>query len=169
MARGWQVAGGVIAGLTLVGLGVLLFRVGLDDADKWASVIGVFAALLGLGLSEYGVVLTRRAPQPGPRDSDVQVSASGVRSIAAKTISGSVSTGDAVLDGAANEGKTSTGTTSQADPAPDAEGHRSPAETIDAPVEVRVTASGERSIAAQIISGSVSTGDGPSNAEVDRG
>ncbi|MFI6800982.1 hypothetical protein [Streptosporangium canum] len=94
MTRGWRIAGGIAAGFALVVLGVLLFKAGLDDADKWASVIGVFVGLLGLGLSGYGVVLARRALRSGPQAAGVQVTASGTRSIAAQTISGTVSTGD---------------------------------------------------------------------------
>ena len=42
----------------LVGLGVFFTFIGLD---KWASVIGVFVALVGLALSAYGLPLGRRA------------------------------------------------------------------------------------------------------------
>lgn len=55
-------ASAITCGLALVGLGVFFVIAGLDDADKLASVIGGFAALIGLGLSVYGVVLTRRTP-----------------------------------------------------------------------------------------------------------
>ncbi len=41
----------VIGGLILVGLGVLFGLAHLDDADKWGSVIGALAALLGLPLA----------------------------------------------------------------------------------------------------------------------
>jgi hypothetical protein len=41
--------------------------VGLDEADKLASVIGAFVALVGLALSGYGLVQERRgAPTPSP-------------------------------------------------------------------------------------------------------
>jgi hypothetical protein len=57
----------IAGGLALVGLGVVFVVVGLDTADRLASVIGAFAALVGLGLSGYGVVLARRtAPVSGP-------------------------------------------------------------------------------------------------------
>ncbi|MFJ8747494.1 hypothetical protein ACIRL2_50230 [Embleya sp. NPDC127516] len=61
------VAALVVAGLGVVGLGVFFAVAGLDDADKLASVIGVFVGLVGLGLSVYGIVLARRSPPlPGP-------------------------------------------------------------------------------------------------------
>jgi len=49
-------AGGVAVAL----LGVFLVVAGLDDADKWASVFGLFVSLAGLGLSAYGLVNTHR-------------------------------------------------------------------------------------------------------------
>ncbi len=54
----------VIAGLAVVGLGTFFAVTGLDNADKLASVIGVFVGLAGLGLSVYGIVLGRRPPAP---------------------------------------------------------------------------------------------------------
>ncbi|MFE2867855.1 hypothetical protein [Embleya sp. NPDC059259] len=61
------VAALVVAGLGAVGLGVFFAVAGLEDADKLASVIGVFVGLVGLGLSVYGIVLARRSPpSPGP-------------------------------------------------------------------------------------------------------
>ncbi|WP_148269386.1 hypothetical protein [Streptosporangium roseum] len=40
---------------------MLLFKTGLNHANKWACLIGVFAALLGLNISGYRVVISRRA------------------------------------------------------------------------------------------------------------
>jgi hypothetical protein len=61
---GWQRVmvwiGAIAAGFALIGLGVYLVVIGLDRADKVASVIGMFAGLAGLALAAYGVVLTRR-------------------------------------------------------------------------------------------------------------
>ena len=51
----------IVGGLILVGLGVLFVIAGLDTAGKLSEVIGAFAALIGLALSVYGVVLARRA------------------------------------------------------------------------------------------------------------
>jgi hypothetical protein len=53
-------ASAITGGLALIGLGVYFVVIGLDRANKLAGVTGVFAALIGLGLSVYGVVLTRR-------------------------------------------------------------------------------------------------------------
>lgn len=50
--RVWIGAG--IALAVLVGLAAYLVSVGLDKADKWASVIGVFVALIGLGMALTG-------------------------------------------------------------------------------------------------------------------
>ncbi|XVQ10555.1 hypothetical protein ACQP1W_50005 [Spirillospora sp. CA-255316] len=50
----------VIAGIVLVGVGVFFVVVGLDDADRWSSVFSMFLTAAGLGLTGYGVVLTRR-------------------------------------------------------------------------------------------------------------
>ncbi|MFF3445326.1 hypothetical protein [Streptosporangium sp. NPDC002721] len=154
MMRGWRIAGGIVAGLALVVLGVLLFKAGLDDADKWASVIGVFVGLLGLILSGYGVVLSRRALQSGLQATGVQVTASGTRSIAGQAISGNVFTGDTMPVGSIEKNKTPADNAPQADPAPAAD-----APQTAGAAQVTVTASGERSIAAQTISGTVSTGD----------
>ncbi|MGW4961396.1 hypothetical protein ACWEPL_29590 [Nonomuraea sp. NPDC004186] len=154
MTRGWRIAGGISAGLALIVLGILLFKAGLDDADKWASVIGVFVGLLGLGLSGYSVMLSRRALQSGSQAAGVQVVASGTRSIAARTISGSALTGDMVPGDLAEKDKNLANNTPRAEPASAVEA----AQTAEA-AQVTVTASGERSIAAQSISGTASTGD----------
>ncbi|MFI7691653.1 hypothetical protein ACIBQ6_21475 [Nonomuraea sp. NPDC049655] len=55
----WGGAGGAVA--ALAGLGVYFAKVGLDRADKLASVIGVFVALVGLGAAVYGLVAERRS------------------------------------------------------------------------------------------------------------
>ncbi|MFC4114794.1 hypothetical protein [Nonomuraea zeae] len=58
--------GAVVAVAALVGLGVYFARVGLADADQLASVIGVFVALAGLGVSVYGLITARPPAQPEP-------------------------------------------------------------------------------------------------------
>jgi len=47
--------GGVAAALALLGLGGYLLSVGLDDASKWAGVLGLFATLAGLVVSVAGL------------------------------------------------------------------------------------------------------------------
>ena len=153
MARGWRIAGGITVGLALVVLGVLLFKAGLDDADKWASVLGLFVGLGGLGLSGYGVVLSHRT-QTGPQATGVQVTASGTRSIAAHTISGTASTGDTAPAASTEENSEPAGSAPQADYKPVAE-----APPSAGAAQVTITASGTRSIAAHTISGTASTGD----------
>ncbi|MET8140889.1 hypothetical protein ABZU32_11325 [Sphaerisporangium sp. NPDC005288] len=56
----------IATGLVMVALGVALPMAGLDDADKYASVLGAFTGVAGLALSAYGVVLARRAPAEAP-------------------------------------------------------------------------------------------------------
>ncbi|MFI6743374.1 hypothetical protein ACIBI9_61755 [Nonomuraea sp. NPDC050451] len=48
----------------MAGLGVYFRRVGLDDADKLASVIGAFVALAGLGTAAYGLVTSPKQHEP---------------------------------------------------------------------------------------------------------
>ncbi|MEV5572338.1 hypothetical protein AB0L06_20020 [Spirillospora sp. NPDC052269] len=58
--RVWIGAG--IALVVLVGLAAYLVSQGLDKADKWASVIGLFVALIGLGPAVYGII--KDLPRP---------------------------------------------------------------------------------------------------------
>ena len=51
----------LVVGLALVGLGVWFAVVRLDDADKWASVVAALVAVLGVPMTVYGLVLSRRA------------------------------------------------------------------------------------------------------------
>ncbi|NUW34815.1 hypothetical protein HTZ77_25780 [Nonomuraea sp. SMC257] len=53
--------GSLVALAALAGLGIYLWRVGLDDADKLASVFGLFVALAGLAVALYGLIADRRA------------------------------------------------------------------------------------------------------------
>ncbi|WP_143044273.1 hypothetical protein [Nonomuraea jiangxiensis] len=55
-------AGRAVAVAAATGLALYLVRVGLDDADKLASVIGLFIALAGLATAGYGL-----APFPSAR------------------------------------------------------------------------------------------------------
>jgi len=51
----------------LVGLSVYFSRVGLDEADKLASVIGLFVAVVGLAISGYGLSTDRRGVERQPQ------------------------------------------------------------------------------------------------------
>ncbi len=54
-------------GLLVCALGVaLLVRTGLEDADRWASVIGVFLNLAGVVVAAYSAVQARRAATAVP-------------------------------------------------------------------------------------------------------
>lgn len=141
----------LVVGLAGVGLGMFLLKAGLDDADKWASVIGVFIGSAGLGISVYGVVLARRSLQSGVDSTAVHVTSAGARSIAAQTIMGTVTTGD-TSKGNSPEIASTVPVTAFQNPQPASEAN------------VVVNASGERSVAAQNIFGVVSTGDGSSEA-----
>jgi hypothetical protein len=56
--RGWVAA--FAGGVLVVGLGVFLAVQGLDKADKWAGVLGLFVTLAGVGVAVAGVVGARR-------------------------------------------------------------------------------------------------------------
>ncbi|WP_218023417.1 hypothetical protein [Nocardia altamirensis] len=60
---GWVIG---LAGLIGLGCSIWLFvAVGLDEADKLASVLSFFLAAVGLVATVYGVVLARRASVGG--------------------------------------------------------------------------------------------------------
>ncbi|MEU4568621.1 hypothetical protein [Micromonospora sp. NPDC023956] len=60
---GWLA--GVAVGVVVCALGVVvLVRVGLEDADRWASVAGVFLNLAGVVVASYSAVQARRAATP---------------------------------------------------------------------------------------------------------
>ncbi|MFG1874237.1 hypothetical protein ACGFIV_05305 [Sphaerisporangium sp. NPDC049003] len=64
--------GGALVAVAVIGLGVYFTTVGLDKADKLASVIGVFIGLAGLALAIYGLLADRRTGPPSPRPSTAQ-------------------------------------------------------------------------------------------------
>ncbi|MEO3854152.1 hypothetical protein ABGB08_04540 [Acrocarpospora sp. B8E8] len=70
-------------------MAVLLAKTGLDDADKWGSVISAFAGLLSLGLAGYGVVREHRTAQSASQP----LTASEHRPGTARSVSGSDSAG----------------------------------------------------------------------------
>ena len=73
--RWWRVA--TVAGvLALGGLVVLFIAMGVDQADKWASTLGVFVAFGGLAVSGYGVLVVARRESAG---SFVEVDGAAVR------------------------------------------------------------------------------------------
>ncbi|WP_043616231.1 hypothetical protein [Nonomuraea candida] len=90
--------GAAVAVVTVAALIVYFVRVGLDEADKLAGVIGLFVAIAGLGVAIHGLRANPPQPtdeptrQPGP---EPDVSASGPRSVAiGGDNSGVISTGD---------------------------------------------------------------------------
>ncbi|MFF4617730.1 hypothetical protein [Nonomuraea jabiensis] len=90
-------AGVVVTVAAMAGLGVYFWRVGLDDADKLASVIGAFVALAGLGTAVYGLVTSPK--QLEPQQGEPEVSASKPDSFAIGGDIGSItSTGDDAIN-----------------------------------------------------------------------
>ncbi|MGI5159544.1 hypothetical protein [Microbispora sp. CA-102843] len=59
-------AGGIAALGAGSALAVYLSSVGLDKADKLASVIGLFVGLAGLGVGVWGLLLARRQEAHAP-------------------------------------------------------------------------------------------------------
>ncbi|MEU8377850.1 hypothetical protein [Streptosporangium sp. NPDC048865] len=68
--------------VTLVALGWYFIAVGLDRADKLASVLGAFVGLLGLGLAVYGAVSSR------PEEADPEPEPGGVHNEISGTVHG---------------------------------------------------------------------------------
>jgi hypothetical protein len=66
-AQVWVRTGWVVVAAAVVGLGVHLALVGLDSADKIASVASLFVALAGLAVAVYGGALQRREQNQSPR------------------------------------------------------------------------------------------------------
>ncbi|MEU4567315.1 hypothetical protein [Micromonospora sp. NPDC023956] len=59
--RGKRWLAGAVVGLAVCALGaVLLVRAGLENADRWASVVGVFLNLAGVVVAAYSTVQARR-------------------------------------------------------------------------------------------------------------
>jgi hypothetical protein len=97
----------IVGGLALVGLGAYFVVVGLDRADKLASVIGVFVGLVGSGFSGYSVVLTRRGPAQSPsRGQTVSRSAVAGDVLQIRDVGGDVRIGPAVAGTAAEAPRT---------------------------------------------------------------
>lgn len=95
----------LVGGLVTGALGVIFIVLNLEQADQLASVVGVFVALAGLGVSVYGVVLARRGEASSPAASSSSSSASALgtdaitarreRSVAARDNSGVIQASDA--------------------------------------------------------------------------
>jgi len=92
----------IVGGLILLGLGAYFVVVGLDRADKIASVIGAFVGLLGLCLSGYALVLTRRGlPQSPSHRQTVARSTVGGDVLQVRGVGGSVRLGSGTAGTAA--------------------------------------------------------------------
>lgn len=53
--RGLVWGGAAVAMAALAGLGIYFAKVGLAQADQWASVLGLFVAVVGLGVTIFGL------------------------------------------------------------------------------------------------------------------
>lgn len=71
-ARRWWAVATAAAAVALAGLVVFFIAVGVDQADKWSSTLGIFVAVAGLAVSAYGAVTARRRSEPAAI-SDVDV------------------------------------------------------------------------------------------------
>ncbi|MGW4790794.1 hypothetical protein ACWEPC_00070 [Nonomuraea sp. NPDC004297] len=58
--------GAAVAVVTVAALIIYFVRVGLDDADKLASVLGLFVAAAGLAVAVHGLRRDRARPDAGP-------------------------------------------------------------------------------------------------------
>lgn len=79
----------------LAALGWYFIAVGLDRADKLASVLGVFVGLLGLGLAIYGTVSSRpeaAQPEPGGVHNEISGTVHG-SAVQARDIEGGITFG----------------------------------------------------------------------------
>jgi hypothetical protein len=70
--------GGTIAVAAATALGTYFTVVGLDKADKLASVVGAFVGFAGLVLSTYGLVSMRRDASP-PSPAEPPISQRGAK------------------------------------------------------------------------------------------
>ncbi|XVQ88878.1 hypothetical protein ACQP2K_16110 [Microbispora siamensis] len=77
-------------------LAVYLSSVGLDKADKLASVIGLFVGLAGLAVGVWGLLLTRRQEAHAPANAPGTVSHEVHNEISGGTIHGPVVQGHTV-------------------------------------------------------------------------
>lgn len=109
-----------VGGLVVGALGTIFIVLDLEQADQLASVVGVFVALAGLGISVYGVVLARRSSSPAssqataPRSDIDAITEREERSVAVRDNFGVIQTGDAgraAITGAGNASNTITGGT----------------------------------------------------------
>ncbi|NMO53434.1 hypothetical protein HH310_19865 [Actinoplanes sp. TBRC 11911] len=58
IGKPWWIVG-LVAGLIVLAVAVALARAGLEDADRWSSVISLFLGIAGLALSVYSTVKAR--------------------------------------------------------------------------------------------------------------
>ena len=82
--------GGTIAVAAAAGLGWYFTLVGLDKADKVASVIGAFVGLAGLGVAVYGALSGRGPDDIRGSGQHVRGAAVGGSVIQVRGVSGSV-------------------------------------------------------------------------------
>ncbi|WP_326643591.1 hypothetical protein OG884_07750 [Streptosporangium sp. NBC_01755] len=83
--------GVTVALAALAALGWYFIAVGLDRADKLASVLGAFVGLLGLGLAVFGVVSSppKDTVSSPPKDTEPEPEPGGVHNEISGTVHGS--------------------------------------------------------------------------------
>lgn len=69
----------IVSGLGLLALGGMFAAVGLDDADKIASIVGGITGLFGLGLTIYNVWFAAPGAPGGQQLSDSAVDGNAVQ------------------------------------------------------------------------------------------
>ncbi|MEU9982254.1 hypothetical protein [Streptomyces sp. NPDC050856] len=70
-ARALVATGTIVTVVAASALGYYFSQVGLDKADKTASIAGLFIALAGLALSIYGIAEARKSHTPQPTNQKV--------------------------------------------------------------------------------------------------
>ncbi len=68
MRRRWAIGAGL--SVLLIGLGAFQLRAGLEDADRWASVFGLFLNIAGIAVAVVSAMWARRAATSPPAAPD---------------------------------------------------------------------------------------------------
>ncbi|MBW6439559.1 hypothetical protein KZ829_38120 [Actinoplanes hulinensis] len=88
----------MVFGLILMGVGLFFLDLGLEDADKAASVVGAITGIAGLGLSTVSFLLARpgasSAAAPGPGGQRVDNVESGAAVDVVDGVAGNARLGD---------------------------------------------------------------------------
>ncbi|MCF3137050.1 hypothetical protein [Streptomyces olivochromogenes] len=78
--RTWLWIMAVVGGLVTLGLGVYFIKVGLDQANQVAGILGLFVSIAGLLLSAYSVIQVSSAARVGNSGATRMTQSSGSNS-----------------------------------------------------------------------------------------